>query len=167
LTRCQQRSHGGAERDALADVVVGLLDRGEIREPEERVGVRAENRLDEAVLHEVSEVILAKGGVAGQEISCGVILTLQRLGRRHSREPAELFFGDDVDLRSRADLQLLRPFQFVAFVAFTKPLCTNDEHRRPGIHILSRVSAESRDKGARILATERAELSGEDDELTR
>ena len=47
-----------------------------------------------------------------------------------------------------------------------EPLAADDEHRRPRVHLVGGGAAEPRDQRACVLAAERAQLSGEDDEVT-
>jgi hypothetical protein len=48
-----------------------------------------------------------------------------------------------------------------------KPFGADNQHRRLRVDIVGRHSAEARDELARVLAPERTELSGKNDELTR
>jgi hypothetical protein len=42
----------------------------------------------------------------------------------------------------------------------------DDEHRRPRVDFLGRRAAQTRDQRTRVLAPERAEFSGKDDQLS-
>ncbi len=139
-----------AERRALLELVVRLLDDREIGEREERVGVGAEHGPDDAALHEIAQMILAQRAVAREQIAHRVVLPLQRLGRRHADQPAELVLGEDPDLRTRLRVQLLGPFQLVALL----PACAvgrrpesfgaDHEHRRLRVDVVGRRAAEAR-----------------------
>jgi hypothetical protein len=43
----------------------------------------------------------------------------------------------------------------------------DDEHRRPGAHVVGGGASEAQNEGARIPATERAQFSGKNDDLSR
>ena len=91
-----------------------LLDRGEIGKREERVGIRAQDGPDEAALHEVPQMVLAQLAVTRQKIPHRVVLSLERVGRRHANQPAEFFLADDLNPRSFLRVQILRALQIVA-----------------------------------------------------
>ena len=95
LTGRDEAAGDRAERRVAGELVVGLLDDRQIAEREERVGVGAHDRLDDAALHQIAQVILAKQPVARQQIARRVILLPQRLHGRHAGQPAELLLGDD------------------------------------------------------------------------
>ncbi len=119
-------------------------------------------------------MVLAKRLVARQEIAHGVILPLQRAGRRHAGEPAEPVFVEDLDLRLALRVELLGALELVALVAKgraeaglwlirggvrdqaggawrrAESLRADDKHRRSGVDIVGGGAAEARHERARV-----------------
>ena len=121
-------------------------------------------------------MVVAQRAVARQQVARRVVLALQRLGRRHAGQPAELVFAQNLDLRAVLRVQLLGLLQlhaagFVAGVASVaggkpEPLRSDDQHRRLRVDVVGGRAAEARDERARVLAAERAQLAGKHDDLS-
>src|SRR5438034_5714667 len=103
-------------------------------------------------------MIFAERSISHEQIAHGVVLALQRVGRRNAPSATEVCLRNNADARS-IRIQLLCPPQLVAFLArvtarvfddggWPKSLRTNDEHRRAGVHVVGRRAAETGDEGA-------------------
>ena len=96
-----QQGAGGRCEATLADRGPGLAQVGDVvgQLGIARVfGIRAQDGPDEAALHEVPQMVLAQLTVTRQKIPHRVVLSLERVGRRHANQPAELFLADDLNL---------------------------------------------------------------------
>ena len=142
------------------------------------------HRPDHAALHEIPQVILAQRAVARPAVAHRVILTLQRLGtsarRRAGRTPSSVRISI-CDARVRRSVlrrasvsgssRVTRrrpwtprlPTRFAGLESFG----ANHQHRRLRVDVVGCGAAETRHERARVLAAERAEFSGEDNELSR
>jgi hypothetical protein len=167
----QQRANDAAERQPLVETVVGLLDDRQIGKREERIGIGPMHRTQDAAFHQISQVILAKRPIADEQIAHRVVLPFQGV-RRSARLPAgrtPLRENADGALRRGLRVQFLGAFELVAllFGRRTESFTANDEHRRPRVDVVGGGAAEPSHERARFLASERAEFSSENDELSR
>ena len=127
---------------------------------------------DDAALDEIAHVVVAQRPVPRQQIACRVILAPDGIRRRHAGEPAELVFAQNLDRRGRLlRVELLGPDELLAatarYVARSgKPFGTHHEHRRLRVDVFVRRAAEARDECVRVLAAERTQLAGENDNLS-
>ena len=127
----------------------------------------SQHRLDDAALHQISQVILAQQTVAREQIAHRRILPLHRVGRRHTGQPAELLFRQDFDRLRKLFVQFFGAAQLVALLGRRpEAFGSNHEHRRFGVHLVRCRAAEADDQLTRLPTCERTELSREDDELT-
>ncbi len=169
----------------MTQPVIRLLDDGEIAKLEEGVGVGAEHGTDQAVFHQIVQVVGAQRAIAHEEIAHRVVLTLQHLGCRNAGELAELGFAQNPNAARPQRVQFFRALELLALVTargggsrggivlgptaiggqIPKSLVSHDEHRRLRADVVGRNAAEPGDERARILAPERAELSGKDHDL--
>src|ERR1700687_4740229 len=117
LARGEERARDAAKRRAQGELVVHLLDGRKVRKREERVRIGAKHRPDDPAFDQIPQMILAKQLVAHQEIAQGVVLPLQRAGRRHAGEAAEPVLVEDLDLRLALRVELLGTLELVALVA--------------------------------------------------
>jgi hypothetical protein len=114
-------------------------------------------------------VILAEVSVSREQIAQAVVLTSQLVEGRNIGDATELFFAEDRDSRALLRVQLLGPFQFdrlLAICAGTETFSAYDQHGRPRVHIVCRLTAKSSDESARIPAPERTQLAGEDNDVS-
>ena len=158
--------------DALLQAVVRLLDDRKIRKREKCIGVGSHYRAENAAFHQVTNMILAQRPVACEQITQRVILTLQRFGRGHSGQRAELGLADDFDLRL-CGVEFVCAFQLVALdVGSTarwrrETFGANHQHRCLRVDVVGGCAAEADDEFARFFPSERAEFASENDELSR
>jgi len=113
-------------------------------------------------------VIGPQGPVPREEIARRLILLLQRVGRLHAGEPAEVVLGQNPDpfRFARLGVELLGFPELLAPVDRSEPLGADDEHRRLRVDVVGSGAAELRDERERVLAAERAQFSGEDDKVS-
>jgi hypothetical protein len=118
-------------------------------------------------------MVFAEGSIAGQQVPDGVILPAKLVGGRHSGQAAELGLGENLYPAASfgaLSIDLLGPFELVALVPFgplTKSLIADDQHRRLGVDVVGRGPAEAGHVRAGVSPSERAELAGKNDELSR
>ena len=106
-------------------------------------------------------MILAEGAIAYEEVAHRMILLLERFGRGHAGERAE------ITLRYDSDLIRLQRIEFCARAAPGKAFGTDDQHRRARVHFVSGGSAQGDNERLRSATAKRAEFSGENDNLSR
>src|SRR5262245_975732 len=116
-------------------------------------------------------MVLAKGPIADEQIAHRVVLPFQSVHALHASQPAELLLGENADaaFRRRLRVQFLGAFELVALLLGrrTESFTANHQHRRPGVDVVGGGPAEPGYERARFLASERAEFSSENDELSR
>jgi hypothetical protein len=129
------------------------------------------DRTQDAAFHQISQVVLAQRPIADQQIAHRVVLPFQGVHALHACQPAEVLFGENADggFGRGLRVQFLGAFELVAllFGRRTESFTANHEHRRPRVDIVGGGAAKTSHERARFLASERAEFSSENDELSR
>ena len=111
-------------------------------------------------------MVLAQRAIAGQQIARGVVLPGERGRCRLPHQLAERLFRQHLNRQVLLLVQFLDALELVAGRrAPSEPLAANHQHRYLRVDIVSRRTAKPADQRACILAAERAQLSGEDDQV--
>jgi hypothetical protein len=126
-------------------------------------------------------MILAEGAIAYEEIAHRMILLLERFGRGHAGERAEITLRYDSDLIRLQRIEFFGTPKFVASrvdvpsaggaastrAAPAKAFGTDDQHRRARVHFVSGGAAQGDNERVRRATAKRAEFSGENDNFSR
>ena len=116
MTRRYQHANDAAKRDAAIELIVRVLDHGQVGKRKERVGVVAEYRPNDAALDEVPQVILAQQAVPRKQIALSVKLALQRFRRGDADDPAEIGLAQNLDVITGLTIQVFRTFELVTLL---------------------------------------------------
>ena len=111
-------------------------------------------------------MVRAQRPVPSEQVARRLVLLLQRLGRLHARELAELVFAQDPNLPGLLGVELFGLPEFLAAIDRAEPRVADDKHRRLRVEVFGSRAAELRHERERVLAAERTQFSSEDDKVS-